>query len=290
MPAVLYPPARPQSVGEVLDTAFRIFTTTLLKSLPYAAAAVISGQLPTLYDIAAGRSLVEATLRAQHVRDPVWWLLELLAIVLTMTLTNALLLRQRTLASGGMAAAATELARGLQRVPGLILIAVLVVLATVVPVGILAGFFAAAARTTGSVTLLFVVVALAIIPAGWLLLRWSSSGTVYVLTERGPVASMSHGWELTGGNFWRLSIIYSVAIVLIVVLYVLSGVISAVVALLFARGDVAALTATAAVIVVLLGAVATPFYSALALAVLGDLSVRKEGTDLAQRIQAPAMP
>jgi hypothetical protein len=113
---------------------------------------------------------------------------------------------------------------------------------------------------------------------------------VYVLTERGPVASMSHGWELTGGNFWRLSIIYSVAIVLIVVLYVLSGVISAVVALLFARGDVAALTATAAVIVVLLGAVATPFYSALALAVLGDLSVRKEGTDLAQRIQAPAMP
>jgi hypothetical protein len=289
MTAVLYPPARPQSVGEVLDTAFRIFTTTLLTCLPYAALAVISGQLPTLYDVAVGRSLLQATLRAQHTRDPVWWLLELVAIVLTMTLTNALLLRQRTLATGGAAATGAELAGGLRRVPGLVLIAVLVVLATVVPVGIVAGV-AAAARTAGSVSFLILVVALAIVPASWLLLRWSSSGTVYVLTERGPWESMSHSWQLTAGNFWRLSIIYTVAIVLILVLYVLSGVISGVVSLVFARGDIAVLTATAAVVVVLLGAIATPFYSALALAVLGDLSVRKEGTDLAQRIQAPAMP
>jgi hypothetical protein len=290
MTAILYPPARPQSVGEVLDTGFRIFTSTLLKCLPYAALAVISGQLPTLYDVAVGRSLLQATLRTQHTRDPVWWLLELVAIVLTMTLTNALLLRQRALATGGAAATGAELAGGLRRVLGLVLIAVLVVLATVVPVGIVAGFFAAAARAAGSVSLLILVVVLAIIPASWLLLRWSSSGTVYVLSERAPVDSMRHSWQLTAGNFWRLSIIYSVAIVLIVVLYVLSGVISGVASLVFARGDIAVLTATAAVVVVLLGAIATPFYSALALAVLGDLSVRKEGTDLAQRIQTPAMP
>jgi len=42
------------------------------------------------------------------------------------------------------------------------------------------------------------------------------------------------------------------------------------------------------VVVTLLGAVITPFYSALVLAVLGDVSVRREGADLAQRLSAPA--
>ena len=39
---------------------------------------------------------------------------------------------------------------------------------------------------------------------------------------------------------------------------------------------------------VALGALVTPFYGALALAVLADLKVRKEGADLEQRISATA--
>jgi hypothetical protein len=97
-----------------------------------------------------------------------------------------------------------------------------------------------------------------------------------------------HSWQLTAGNFWRLSVIYAVGVVLIIVLYVLSGVVGAVIALLLAHGDVAVITATSAVLVTLLGAIVTPFYSALVLAVFGDLSVRGEGADLAQRISAPA--
>jgi hypothetical protein len=34
--------------------------------------------------------------------------------------------------------------------------------------------------------------------------------------------------------------------------------------------------------------IGTPFFWALALAVLGDLTVRREGADLAQRLSAPA--
>ena len=129
---------------------------------------------------------------------------------------------------------------------------------------------------------------LALIPASWALIRWICALPVYLLTDRGPVASMSHSWQLTSGHFWRLSVIYAVGIALIIVLYVLSGVIGAVVALLLAHGDVAVVTATGAVVVTLLGAVVTPFYSALVLAVFGDVSVRREGADLAQRISAPA--
>ena len=291
MADILYPPSRPQSVGEVLDTAFRIFGATLVKCLPYGALAVIVGQLPTLYDVAIGRSLLQAAVKNQHVRDPVWWLLEVVAVVGSLTLTNALLLRQHALATGQPAATSAELARALRLVPRMLLILILVLLATMVPIGILVAILTAAvAGRGGSLVTMFVLVCLAFIPAGWLLLRWSSSGPVCLVTGRRAIASMRHSWELTAGNFWRLSLIYTVAIVLIIVLYVLSGVVSGIGSLLFARGDVAVLTATTAMVVVLLGAIATPFYVALTLAVLGDLSVRKEGSDLAQRIAAPATP
>jgi hypothetical protein len=295
MPTTLYPPSRPQSVGEILDLAFRIFGATLVKCLPYAALGVISGQLPTLYDLARGRTLLQATVtRSMH--DPLWWLLYLVAMVGTMTLTNAVILRQYALATGHAAAAGVELGTSIRRIPGLLLIGVLVLLAVVgccIPLALIAaltqGFSVLAmndAATHGASAVMIVLLLLVVV--SWLVIRWSCSATVYLLTSRGPVESMTHSWRLTAGGFWRLSLIYTVCLVLIVVLYVLSGVISGAVSLVFARGDVAVITAATAVTMVLLGAFATPFYWALALAVLGDLSVRKEGTDLAQRIATPA--
>src|SRR6266478_4708238 len=229
MPNILYPPPRPQSVGEILDSAFRIFGATLLKCLPYSFLAVIVGHLTTMYDLASGHPIVPTTLRARQTHDPLWWTLFVVAIFATVTLTNAVLLRQYALATGRAAATGTELSTGARRVPGVLLIAILMTLAVVaifIPL-----FLVAAIMSIGSST--------APSPA----------------------------------------VIWAIGIALIIVLYVLSGVIGAVVALLLAHGDVAVVTATGAVVVTLLGAVVTPFYSALVLAVFGDVSVRREGAD-----------
>jgi hypothetical protein len=78
--------------------------------------------------------------------------------------------------------------------------------------------------------------------------------------------------------------------VLLLVLYALAGAIAAVAAGLFAGADVVMMTTVGVVVMVILGAVGTPFYGGLLLAVLGDLSVRKEGADLEHRIAAPASP
>jgi hypothetical protein len=75
--------------------------------------------------------------------------------------------------------------------------------------------------------------------------------------------------------------------VLLIVFYVLAGVIATVIAVPFALGDIALITAITAAVVVILGSVGTPFYTALSLAVFGDLSLRKEGTDLAARLSPP---
>jgi len=127
MTNALYPPARPQSVGEVLDLAFRIFGATLLKCLPFAALAVIAGQLPNAYTLASGQPLLaNAQLALQRFFDPKFWLLELVAIFLTVTLTNAVVLRQYALITAQPGTGGAALSAGARHAPGMVLIWILI--------------------------------------------------------------------------------------------------------------------------------------------------------------------
>jgi hypothetical protein len=256
----LYPPARPQTVGEILDTAFRIFRATLLKCLLFATVSLLVGQLPNVYTLLRGRPVQRLFLVEP---DPLWWLLAFLGSVLVVALTGAIVRRQYAIASGRPLDLGAELTAALRLVPGLIALWTLVLLAT------MAGLL------------------LLVIPGMYIGIRLSCAVTTYLLTDRGVFASMRHSWYLTAGNFWRLSLIFSVYVVLIIVFYVLAAVIAAALAVPFALGDVALITAVTAAVVVILGSIVRPFYTALALAVFGDLSVRTEGTDLAARISSP---
>jgi hypothetical protein len=292
MPAmanILYPPSRPLSVGEVLDLAFRMFGATLVKCLPYSFAAVIVGQLPNLRDLLTGQSalLMQPDAQMRRLHDPSWLFMELVAVCGTVLLYSAVILRAYALVTGHPASGGAELATSLRRFPGMLLISILVVLGMGACLAPAALFLVAAPGVAGTAMAAVTGVVL-LIPASWLALRWSCSGTVYLLTNRGAVASMAHSWDLTDGSFWRLSLIYTVGIVVIVVLSGLTGMLSAMLTVIFARGDIAVVMAVMTAVTVLLGAISTPFYVALALAVLGDLSVRKEGSDLAQRISSPA--
>jgi membrane-anchored glycerophosphoryl diester phosphodiesterase (GDPDase) len=128
---------------------------------------------------------------------------------------------------------------------------------------------------------------LLIIPGLYVATRLSFAVTAYILTGRGVFESFRYSWELTAGHVWRLSLIFTVYIVLVIVFYILAGVIAAGVAVPFALGDIAMITAVTAAVTVIVGAIVRPFYTALALAVFGDLLVRKEGTDLAARLSPP---
>jgi hypothetical protein len=274
MPDTLYPPSRPQSVGEILDAAFRIFRATVLKCLPLAALALIAGQLPNIYYLATGgvAAMVAASYR------PLWWVLYFIGYVISVLIWSMILLRQYAVATGGGAASESVSVAVLRRAPAIVLTWILMGLAILIwflPVGMLHG-----------TTILGAGLLLAI-PATYVGVRVLPSWVAQLLTEKGPAASVTYSWNLTGGSFWRLSVIYTVAVILLFVLYMLSGVLAVVLALPFARGDIAVLTAVSTVVVVIMGAIGTPFYSALALAVFGDLTVRKEGADLAQRISAP---
>jgi len=108
----------------------------------------------------------------------------------------------------------------------------------------------------------------------------SCAQTILLVDGAGPASSLSRSWRLTSGSFWRLTLIYTVALLIFLALYLVIAAVAGFLAGVVARGDVAMFTAFAEVIGVILGALATPFYGALALAVLADLKVRKEGADL----------
>lgn len=275
MPDLLYPPSRPQSVGEILDSAFRIFRATLGKCLPYAIVAVIAPQLPNIYDLARGRSLLSGAVG----HNAQWVTLYVIGSLIALVLWSAVLLRQYALATGHAAEAGSELSTAVRRFPAMLLLGIVTGLAVLV-------WFVPALAVQGAARLGAML--LLAIPASYVLVALSCGGTVLLLTGRGPFASLSHSWRLTSGSFWRLTLIYSVAFVLLMVLYLASGLIAGVLSVLLAHGDIAVITAATTVLVIILSAIATPFYWALALAVLGDLSVRKEGADLAQRLSTPA--
>jgi hypothetical protein len=302
MAHALYPPSRPQSVGEVLDSAFRIYSATLLRCLPYSFASVILGQLLSLYDVLHRHGNTAAALQAVQIdrlASPVWWGLLLAVIVGSTMFANAVFLRQYALASGGAAAMRDELGTGLRRAPGALLIGVIIALAfalTLIPVvlvlasiGAALGVIHSVAATSTSIGLGIGIVLAMLIAGSWVAIRWACSVPIYLLTERGPLASMSHSWRLTAGNFWRLSIIYSVGAALLLVFYLLATIAGGMVAMWLGRGDVVLWVAVSSTVIALLAALFTPFYHALILAVFGELSARREGADLAQRISAPAI-
>src|SRR2546421_12971873 len=110
----LYPPPRPQSVGEILDSAFRIFRATLVKCLPYAIAAVIAGQLPNIYYLVRGRNMLKGL---AGFRDPVWVTLYILGYVNAIVRWFAVLMRKSPLSTGQPAARSSGISPEVRSVP-----------------------------------------------------------------------------------------------------------------------------------------------------------------------------
>jgi hypothetical protein len=273
----LYAPQRPLSIGEVIDAAFRIYRATVVKCVPYALLAVIAGQLPNIYYLLSGRGLTQSIFASS--RDPMWLSLYVVGSLVGLVLWSAMLLRQHALATGGAAATGEELGAALRRLPPMVVLGILSATA-------IGGWFLLGLLFSQPVrALVWVLMA---VPASFVMVALSAAWASLLLSGGGPVASIAHSWRLTSGSLWRLSGIYTVALFIMFAIYFVVGLLTMLVSVLLARNDIAVIAAATETFVVIMTAVATPFYCALALAVFADLRARREGTDLAQRISAAA--
>ena len=281
MTTVAYPPDRPLSVGEVLDLAFRIYRATVAKCLLFATCAVIAGQLPGVYALVKGRGqpLTASGMAAiaAMTQDRVWDALYIVGVLLMLIFYGAMLLREHALSTG--ATVGGELEAAVRRAPamiGLFILFALGIVACVLPWVL----------TDGMLRVLLVVVVLLLLT--YAVVAVSCALTILCLEGTGPATSLARSWRLTAGSFWRLSMVYTVALIILLALELVIGAVGAFVVAVVAHGDVASIGIFAQVLAIILEALLLPFYGALALAVLADLKVRKEGADLAQRISATA--
>ena len=119
---------------------------------------------------------------------------------------------------------------------------------------------------------------LLLIPASYVLVALSCAFIVLLIEGAGPFASYQRSWRLTAGSFWRLSLVYTVGIIVLVVMSFVISMVAVFLAAIVGRGDVVLAAAATGVTIIALGAITTPFYTALGLAVFGDLTARKEGS------------
>jgi hypothetical protein len=263
-------------VGEVLDLTFRIYRATVVRCLLLAGIGVLASQLWRIYAVVRELQVTNLQSLLALLRDPRFLALYVVGVLMQTVLLSAVLLRQYRLISGPDSGG--EVAEATRRLPAIIGLGVLFTLtcgACFLP-ALAGGVLRALWVVIGLVALSYVVVALL-------------SAHTILLTERaGALASYRRSWRLTYGSFWRLSLIYFVASLILLAIYFVLLFAIGMLAVILGRGDVAVMTASEAVLGVALGALVVPFYTALSIAILGDLKVRKEGTDIEQRISASA--
>src|SRR5476651_1348904 len=95
MSQILYPPAKPQTIGEVLRTGGQIFRLSLGVTLPYGVIVAVCGDLANLRNLS-----VDLPLQSFDSTDPVWWAWNVAGSILALLFGSAMILRQKALAAG----------------------------------------------------------------------------------------------------------------------------------------------------------------------------------------------
>jgi hypothetical protein len=262
-------------VGEVLDLAFRIFKATLVKGLPYGICAVVAQWLPNIYDLSRGATAHAVLDSSQPMRVVIF----VIGVLLALMAWSALLLRQRALIEHRPTSMVLELGESLRRLPSFFL-------ATVLFLVIVAGGFALLTVLPPQyrVGLRFMLIVLGMYLAVLLSCTWPA----VLLARQGPLGALRLSARLVWGNWWRIAAVYAVGAVVVVVVSILVGALITAIVSSFGAG-ITVSTSVFVEVATALGAVMAPFVGALLLATFGDLRVRKEGTDLQQRIAGLAV-
>jgi hypothetical protein len=245
MPQRLYPPARPQSIGAVLDSAFHVLAVSWVKALPYGLLISLAGQLNNIYNLSSGRPVGRLA-----PLDRQWILLTLISIVIIVVSWAALLLRQRACAQGESSSVRGQFGELLQRLPALLGLVVLSLLAI----------------AAGTACLL--------LPGVYLLFALSMAQCALIFERLGPVAAMKRSVQLVRGRWWSVFAIYLVATTIVFVFDILAAVVVTILVRFTGGADVALASAVARMIVIVLGALTTPFISATTLCIYGELQAR----------------
>jgi hypothetical protein len=294
-------PTAPRSIGGVLDDAIKLYREAFTKSwlLALIGQVLIAGPLLVIrlkmaaIPEAAGNPMAAAMNPAAAAalmavfKSPAIWLSYLLAMIFTFGLYNALIAQADAFAKARQQSIGESFAVGFRLLPCsalLYLVMAVAVMIGAVCVGLVAGLLGVmhVSGIVGS------VLGLALFVFG--IYAWGRAflaNTALVVENTGVFKSLGISWSLIKNHWWRTATVYGVAIIIAIVFYFL---IAGLDGLIFAmlRGSGASATVVSQLLSIATGAVLTPFYPTVLLAMYYDLKLRNEGADLAGRVNALA--
>lgn len=253
-------PTAPQGIGQVIDSVFKLFRASFTSLLAIAMLGALVGILPLAYLLWAG-VFNDSAAFANMVRMPGYWIAVLCTFPLTLIIYGAAIARGESVAQGARTSIGAAMKRGLSCLPAMFVATIL--FGICVAVGMV----------------------LLIIPGLILMLSLFMYQPAIVIDGKGIIESLKYSHGLVWGNWWRTAAVFTIAIIIIYVLFLLIGVAAG---LVFAAVgfDMVVAFLVQAVTGLVAGFLITPFFIALYLEVYRDLKMRKLGGDLAARIEA----
>lgn len=252
---------QPQSIGKVLDSGLRLFTGSFAGVVGFAFIAAVLGVIP---------SVIAELVLAQLVTTETLGITTMVAVyvvflLVSIALYGAILVRMGSFAAGNTMLFSQAFAVGVRRIPRLLLVGVIYLLVI----------------SLGTVAL--------IIPGLLFGLTLYFAMPAALLDNETALDSLSRSHRLVWGNWWRTATVMSVPFVIYIVLYV--GLFTVFGTMVAISGEV---TGNVSAMVVLYGgqvvitAIGLPLIYAVTITQYADLKLRKEGTDLAARIDKVA--
>jgi hypothetical protein len=292
-------PAAPRSIGGVLDDAIKLYRDAFAKSWPLALIGqvviaapllVIRLQLASVAGVGGNPMAVAANPAAAAAymaiyKSPAIWLSYLAVMVVTFALYNALTVQIDGFATARPRTVGESISSGIRLLPCAVLLYLTIIVGltlSMVCVGIVAGLLGAVHAAGFLRALLVAVFAVALI---YVLGRLFLAYVALIVERAGVFKSFGISWALIKNHWWRTATVYTVAIVIVFVFYVLIGALNALVFSMLHSTSGAA-TLVSQLFSTAIGTVLVPFFPAVLLAIYYDLKLRRDGADLADRVNA----
>jgi hypothetical protein len=277
-------PNAPRSIGGVLDDGLRLWRQAFSKAWPLAIMAQLLVSIPfVIFWLQTGNAAAPQTqffiVMTKSLSLALGYFLVSLASI---GFQNAVIAQTDATATGIARSVGQSLTLGFRLLGRTLLMVILIGIGIGLPAALL--FVAlAGVSVAGRVALALVVFLLACFVFGKIIL----ATFILVIEDKGPIESLRRSWTLTTGHWWRVATILTVLIIVIAVVFLVVGVIAAIVGATL--GPKSGMSAAFIQLISLFGnTLVTPLSSAVSVAIYYDLKLRKEGADLAGRVNALA--
>lgn len=277
MPQILYPPARAQTVREVIRTGGQIFRLSLGVTLPYGIIVALCGQLPNLRNLS-----LDLPVQSLETTDPAWWAWAVGGLMLALWFGGALTLRQKALAAGERTSAVAEIRQSgalLSRLIFCVALSFVALVLALFPVGAvlpLTGLNPTLTNLASAKVGMLLLLIPASLPGAWLSLGLLFAPAALVIRKLGPVEAMVYSFGLLRGNWWRASLVSGALAGLMVLMLVVVGTLAQAILMVSGITDPKLVASLELPLQLICVAILAPWWSAQVLAMMGDLMVRQE--------------